>query len=445
MNENKVLVIGGGLSGCEAALQLADAGIAVELWEMRPEVKTPAHRTEGLAELVCSNSLKGRALTSAHGLFKAELARWGSKLLPLAESASLAAGESLAVDRDLFSAAVTQAISEHPLIELRRGEIQSLDPHRWTILATGPLTSDTLAQDLFARVGTGRLCFFDSIAPVVEADSLDREIIYAKNRWDKGETADFLNCPLNKEEYERFVSGLVEADAVEPKPFEKGQLFEGCLPVEEMARRGPETLRFGPMRPIGLDHPATGERPYAVIQLRAENASCTLYNLVGFQTRLKWGTQKSLFRSLPGFGQAEFVRLGAMHRNTFIDSPNLLAPNLRLKGTRVFCAGQITGAEGYTEAIGTGFFAAHHLRAALENENGVDETSSDVCHFPEASCLASLTRHLTSPNADFQPMNFNFGLLPVPPEKDKRERKLRKERQIAACQTSWDELFTKNP
>lgn len=433
MNREPVLVIGGGLAGSEAALQLADAGVAVDLWEMRPQVQTPAHRTEGLAELVCSNSLKGRALTSAHGLFKAELARLGSKLLPLAESASLAAGESLAVDREAFSTAVTSAVSAHPLITLHRGEIQSLNPDRWTVLATGPLTSDALASDLFARVGTGRLCFFDSIAPVVTAESLDLEVLYAKNRWDKGQTADFLNCPLDREAYETLVQGLVDADAVEPKPFEKGQLFEGCLPIEEMARRGKETLRFGPMRPIGLEHPVTGWRPHAVIQLRAENATRTLYNLVGFQTRLKWGTQKALFRALPGFADAEFVRLGAMHRNTFIDSPNLLAPNLRLKGTRIFCAGQITGAEGYTEAIGTGFFAARHLLQALSS--GSDE---DTCLFPAETCLASLTRHLTSPNEDFQPMNFNFGLLPVPPEQDKRERKLRKERQITACQSAWE-------
>lgn len=432
-----ITVIGGGLSGCEAALQLADAGHSVALHEMRPAVKTPAHKTDGFAELVCSNSFKGLALTSAHGLLKEELTRCGSKLLPLAFEARVPAGESLAIDRDIFSAAVDKALAARPNIRIVREEVKVLDPDRWTILATGPLTSETLAQDLFARVAAigdahgspdaKRLFFFDSIAPVVMADSLEDEHIFAKNRWDKGERPDFLNVPLDKDQYDAFVDALVEADTVEAKPFEKGQLFEGCLPIEEMARRGRETLRYGPMRPIGLHDPRTDKRPYAVIQLRAENAQRSLYNLVGFQTRLKWGTQKEILTKIPGLRTAQFARLGAMHRNTFLDAPKVLDPTLRLRGTKIFCAGQITGAEGYTEALSTGLYAAAMLQAALRGREDF--------RWPHGTCLAALTEHLTSPNPDFQPMNFNFGLLPSDPTWKKKERK---EKQIEACVKAWD-------
>ena len=283
----KVKVIGGGLSGCEAALQLADAGLSVELWEMRPKISTPAHKTSNLAELVCSNSFKGMAHTSAHGLFKEELFRMGSRLLPLAMESRVPAGESLAIDRELFSAAVELSIASHPNISVVRDEVTTLDPNELTVVATGPLSSDNLAKALFSLIGSERLYFFDSIAPVVELDSLDLDQTFAKNRWDKGTEPDFLNCPLDKETYFAFVEALRQADTVEAKPFEKGQLFEGCLPVEEMARRCPETLRYGPMRPIGLRDPRNDKNPFAVIQLRAENRQRTLYNLVGFQTRLK--------------------------------------------------------------------------------------------------------------------------------------------------------------
>jgi methylenetetrahydrofolate--tRNA-(uracil-5-)-methyltransferase len=429
----RIQVIGGGLSGCEAALQLADAGHEVDLFEMRPRVETPAHKTDGLAELVCSNSFKGLARTGAHGLLKEEIARFGSKLLALAYDARVPAGESLAIDREVFSGKVREAIEARPAIRLVREEVRVLDPDVWTILATGPLTSETLAQDLFARVsgisekGGKRLFFFDSIAPVVHADSLDRELIYARNRWDKGEAPDFLNVPLNEAEYYAFVEALVTADTVEAKPFEKGQLFEGCLPIEEMARRGKETLRFGPMRPIGLPDPRTGEDPFAVIQLRAENAQKTLYNLVGFQTRLKWGTQKEILTRIPGLRGAEFARFGAMHRNTFLDAPQVLDYTLRIKGTKIFCAGQITGAEGYTEALSTGLYAASMLHAALQGKENF--------RWPEGTCVRALTEHLTYPNADFQPMNFNFGLLPV---RDGWRKSQRKEMQIKTCVEAWD-------
>lgn len=408
-------------------MQLAQAGHEVDLFEMRPKVKTPAHQTDHLAELVCSNSFKGLAFTSAHGLLKEELGRMGSKLLALAFASRVPAGESLAIDRSLFSGLVQKAIEENPRIHLHREEVSELDPEAWTLIATGPLTSESLAQKLFALMGASRLFFFDSIAPVVMADSLDLDSIYAKNRWDKGSEPDFLNCPMDQETYETFVHSLIQADTVEEKPFEKGELFEGCLPIEEMARRGLETLRFGPMRPIGLMDPHTGKVPYAVIQLRAENRQKTLYNLVGFQTRLKWGTQKAVLTQIPGLKNAEFARFGAMHRNTFLDSPQVLEPTLRIKGTRIFCAGQITGAEGYTEALATGLYAASNMNTAIRG--------GPSPQWPQASCISSLTTHLTSPNPDFQPMNFNFGLLPVQPE---WRKKLRKECQIRACQEVWE-------
>jgi methylenetetrahydrofolate--tRNA-(uracil-5-)-methyltransferase len=411
----QIKVIGGGLSGCESALQLADAGMSVVLWEMRPKISTPAHKTSHLAELVCSNSFKGMAHTSAHGLFKEELRLMGSRLLALAMDSRVPAGESLAIDRDLFSAAVENAINTHPNISLIRDEVTTLDPDQLTVLATGPLSSDTLARALFSLIGSERLYFFDSIAPVVELDSLDLEHAFAKNRWDKGQEPDFLNCPLDKETYFAFVEALRQADTVEPKPFEKGQLFEGCLPVEEMARRGPETLRYGPMRPVGLRDPRNDKNPFAVIQLRAENRQRTLYNLVGFQTRLKWGTQKEIFSLVPALRHASFARFGAMHRNTFLNAPQVLETSLRIKGTRIYCAGQITGAEGYTEAIGTGMYAASMLLADLRGDTSF--------LWPEATCLGALTRHLTDPNPDFQPMNFNFGLLPKAETKLKKEKK----------------------
>jgi methylenetetrahydrofolate--tRNA-(uracil-5-)-methyltransferase len=320
-------------------------------------------------------------------------------------------------------------VEKHPRIRLRREEIRALDPEAWTLIATGPLTSEALAQSLFALIGTTRLFFFDSIAPVVMADSLEEEFLFAKNRWDKGEAPDFLNCPLDKEAYYGFVEALVAADTVEAKPFEKRQLFEGCLPVEEMARRGPDTLRHGPMRPIGLHHPSTGKRPFGVIQLRAENRQKTLYNLVGFQTRLKWGTQKEILTRIPGLLQANFARFGAMHRNTFLDSPKALEPTLRIRGTKIFCAGQLTGAEGYTEALSTGLYAASCLHAAIR---GLSAPA-----WPKETCIGALTAHLTSPTDDFQPMNFTFGLLPVNAEWPKKQRK---ERQIEACQKAWVEF-----
>ncbi|MFC1586332.1 methylenetetrahydrofolate--tRNA-(uracil(54)-C(5))-methyltransferase (FADH(2)-oxidizing) TrmFO [Fibrobacterota bacterium] len=415
MSPQLVKVIGGGLAGCEAALQLASAGVPVDLYEMRPETSTPAHKTGGLAELVCSNSFKGLSLDSAHGLFKEELRRMGSQLISVAHSCRVPAGQSLAVDREQFSSRVEQMVLNQPLITLRRQEASSLDPDTYTIIATGPLTSDNLCRPLYKALGHEGLFFFDCISPVVETDSIDRRHSYAKNRWEKGDTEDFINCPLNREQYHEFVKALKQADTVEEKPFEKKELFEGCLPIEEMASRGEDTLRFGPLRPIGLSNPDTRDKPHAVIQLRAENTQRTLYNLVGCQTRLKQSTQKKVFSLVPALSRAVFARYGSMHRNTFINAPEALQAGLRLKGTRLYFAGQITGAEGYTEAIGTGLYSAAVVYAAMKGNPGFN--------WPRGSCLRALTDHLTSPNPGFQPMNLNFGLFPRPEKIRKREKK----------------------
>lgn len=430
----RITVIGGGLSGCSAALALARLGYGVDLWEMRPERPTPAHSTGNLAELVCSNSFKGLAVTGAHGLLKEELRLWGSDLLEAAFEARVPAGESLAIDREAFSKAVEARIAAHPSIVLHRGEVTAIDPAQWTLVAAGPLASQPLVDALLSLVGggSGRLSFFDAIAPVVTLDSVDMEHAWRANRWDKGETTDFINCSMDKETYREFVAGLIEADAVEPKPFEPKELFEGCLPIEEMARRGPETLRHGPLRPVGLDDPRTGRWPHAVLQLRAENREGTLFNLVGCQTRLRFGEQTRLFRLIPALRNAEFARLGAMHRNTFVDSPSLLAPDFSLHASpRTFLAGQITGAEGYTEAVATGFHAALSIHAKVFGREALP---------PETTMLGSLVRHLTSPREAgapvFQPMNAHFGLLPQPPVpegKRKHDKAAKKRLQAEAA------------
>lgn len=416
-------VIGGGLAGCEAALQLASRGFDVDLYEMRPDRMTPAHRDGHLAQLVCSNSFKGMEPTSAHGLLKRELRMLGSFLLGCADEARVPAGESLTVNRELFSAAVEKAISSAERIHLHREEVKSLDGDIPTIVAAGPLASDALADDIFAKLGGSRLHFFDAIAPVVETDSIDMNFAFYRNRWEKGETADFINCPLSKEIYDEFVRRLREAESIEPRPFEKKELFEGCLPVEEMARRGEDTLRFGPMRPVGLGLGNNGKKWYAVIQLRAENKEKTLFNMVGFQTRLRYGTQKEIFTLVPALKNAHFARLGAMHRNTFIESPKLLDETLRLKSEveqanhlpPTWFAGQITGAEGYTEAVATGWYAAWNLANTVLH--------GKTRELPEESCIRSLLRQLVTPNEDFQPMNFNFGLLPHRQDYKKKDKK----------------------
>lgn len=433
----RVRVIGGGLAGSEAALQLASMGFDVDLYEMRPVKMTPAHRDGSLAQLVCSNSFKGMESTSAHGLLKRELRMLGSFLLDAADVARVPAGESLTVNREVFSREVEKAVLSAGRIRLHREEVLSLSGELPTIVAAGPLASDVLAGDIFSRLGGARLHFFDAIAPVVEADSIDMEHAFFRNRWEKGDSADFINCPLDEETYAEFVHRLREAEAVEPRPFEKKELFEGCLPVEEMARRGEDTLRFGPMRPVGLGLGNNGKKWYAVIQLRAENREKTLFNMVGFQTRLRYGTQKEIFSLVPALRNARFARLGAMHRNTFIESPKLLDESLRLKPEvemaaglpPTWFAGQITGAEGYTEAIATGWYAAWNV--ANELLHGTPRL------LPEDSCIRSLVSHLVLPNEDFQPMNFNFGLLPHRQDYKKKDKKRLLAEQEEVAMRKW--------
>ncbi len=433
----RVRVIGGGLAGSEAALQLASMGFDVDLYEMRPVKMTPAHRDGSLAQLVCSNSFKGMESTSAHGLLKRELRMLGSFLLNAADVARVPAGESLTVNREVFSREVEKAVLSAGRIRLHREEVLSLSGELPTIVAAGPLASDVLAGDIFSRLGGARLHFFDAIAPVVEADSIDMEHAFFRNRWEKGDSADFINCPLDEETYAEFVRRLREAEAVEPRPFEKKELFEGCLPVEEMARRGEDTLRFGPMRPVGLGLGNNGKKWYAVIQLRAENREKTLFNMVGFQTRLRYGTQKEIFSLVPALRNARFARLGAMHRNTFIESPKLLDESLRLKPEvemaaglpPTWFAGQITGAEGYTEAIATGWYAAWNV--ANELLHGTPRL------LPEDSCIRSLVSHLVLPNEDFQPMNFNFGLLPHRQDYKKKDKKRLLAEQEEVAMRKW--------
>ena len=400
----EVLVIGGGLAGAEAAWQAAERGVHVTLVEMRPVRATPAHTTAGLAELVCSNSFKSEAVTTAHGLLKEELRTLGGLLVRIAGEVRVPAGSALAVDRAAFSAAVEAALAAHPRIAIHRAEQTALPADRPALIATGPLTSDALAAALAARIGAGSLFFFDAIAPIVDADSIDREKAFPGSRYGHGE--DYLNCPLDAGEYARFRAALVQGEEAAVKDFDRELLFEGCLPVEELAARGERTLAFGPMKPVGLRDPRTGRRPFAVVQLRAENRARTMYGLVGFQTRLKYGEQERIFRMIPGLERAEFLRLGSMHRNSFIASPDLIDPDLRLRGTpALFVAGQLTGAEGYSEAMATGFVAGVNLARAARG--------APTLVFPEETAIGALVRYLaTAPVRPFQPMNFNFGLLP---------------------------------
>jgi len=418
----RVPVIGAGLAGSEAALQLAEAGFRVLLQEMRPVVPTAAHQTDHAAELVCSNSLGSKLPDRPAGVLQEELRALDCQLLPLAEEHAVPAGAALAVDRETFGAAVTARLEAHPNIELVREEVLEVPEDGPCIIASGPLTSESLAASIQRLTGAEHLAFFDAIAPVVLADSLDRSIIWAAARWDNGDP-DYLNIPLDKEQYLAFVDALVASEKHALKGFEAAdprakQFFERCLPVEILAARGKDTLRFGPMRPVGLDDPRTGRWPWAVIQLRKENVDGTIYNMVGFQTNLKYGAQEALLRTLPGMQDAEFLRLGSMHRNTFLDSPKVLTPNLEFR-TRdgLFFAGQITGMEGYLGNIGSGLVAGRNLARRLQ---GLAPEP-----LPRETLLGALTHHVAeSPTKDFQPMKAEFGLLPplVPPVK-KAERR----------------------
>jgi methylenetetrahydrofolate--tRNA-(uracil-5-)-methyltransferase len=408
-------VVGGGLAGSEAAWALAERGIQVTLYEMRPGTRTAAHQTDRLAEIVCSNSFKSVELTNAHGLLKAELRALGSVLLPCADQARVPGGAALAVDRELFSQAVHERVTQHPNITLVRQEVAELPSP--AVIATGPLTSERLTQAMVARLGASALAFYDAIAPVVSAESLDNERIYALSRYGKGEGDDYLNAPMDRATYERFIDALVEADQFHGHEFDAVPYFEGCLPVEEMARRGRETLRFGPMKPVGLPDPGTGREPYAVVQLRREDRAGQMWNLVGFQTRLRIPEQQRVFRMIPGLESAEFLRYGSIHRNSYLNSPASLGPGLTARDDdRLFFAGQITGVEGYTESLGTGILAGINLARRLSGE--------PIAFPPPTTMLGGLYRYLREADPKhFQPMNANFGLLDPLLGKIKKDRK----------------------
>ncbi len=399
-------IIGAGLAGCEAALWLADRGVQVELYEQKPTKYSPAHKSAGFAELICSNSLKAERPDSASGLLKIEMKMMGSHLLDAAETARVAAGGALAVDRDVFSTAVTEMVEKHPNITVRREEVTALDERAPVLVASGPLTEGALAQAVAALTGDHRLSFYDAVAPIVTAESLDYDKVFAASRYGRGE-ADYLNCPFNKEEYESFHAALIAAERAPLHDFD-GDLtvYEGCMPIEVMAARGADTIRFGPLRPVGLRDPRTGHRTWAAVQLRAENTARTLYNLVGFQTNLKWGEQKRVFSMIPGLENAEFVRYGVMHRNTYLRSPGMLDRYYRLiADDRIAFAGQMTGVEGYIESAASGFLAGIEMARRLEGKPPVD--------FPRETAIGALGLYISDTTvSDFQPMNVNFGIMP---------------------------------
>lgn len=399
-----VIVIGAGLAGSEAAWQLAERGMEVELYEMRPLKLTPAHCTDKLAELVCSNSLRAAGLENAAGLLKEEMRRLGSLIMAVADQTTVPAGGALAVDRHLFAETITQKISHHPLIALIRKEVQEIPRDKVVIVASGPLTSDALATDIQKLTGVQALSFFDAAAPIVELDSVNMNIAFWASRYNRGE-ADYLNCPLNKEEYDVFYDALVNAETAKINDFENDLVFEGCMPIEVMAKRGFMTMAFGPLKPVGIVDPKTSKTPFAVVQLRKENIQGTLLNLVGFQTHLKWGEQQRVFRLIPGLERAEFVRYGVMHRNSFLNAPQVLKADFSLRTKpNIFFAGQITGVEGYLESAASGLIAGLNVFRFLKGK--------DTLVFPPTTALGGLARHLEgSPSVNFQPMNINFGLI----------------------------------
>jgi len=429
----RVAVIGGGLAGTEAAWQLARRGAEVDLFEMRPTIKTAAHKTSLFSELVCSNSFGSLSSVSASGLLKQELRKLGSLTLDIASECAVPAGSSLAVDRQKFSEKMTQVIMSEPLIKIKNEEIKEIPREGLVILATGPLTSESLSQSLIELLGEKSLYFYDAISPIVSKDSLDLNKMFFANRYDKGETADFLNLPLSKEQYEKFIFELLNGEVVLPHDFEEEKYFEGCMPIEALASRGEKTLAFGPMKPVGLIDPKSGQRPYAVIQLRAENRFQSAYNLVGFQTKLRYKEQERIFRSLPGLENAEFLRLGSMHRNTFINSPKHLLPTLQLKlSPSLFIAGQLTGTEGYLESSAGGLVAGINAWRIL---NGHSPHT-----FPQTTLLGSLLGAITDPSKkNFQPMNVNMGLLPPPSQKRIKEKKKKYEVMVQQAGQSLDQ------
>jgi len=428
-----VTVIGGGLAGSEAAWQAAELGCSVELWEMRPVKETPAHRTEHFAELVCSNSLGNNALETASGLLKEELRRLGSVILRSADANSVPAGGALGVAREGFPRAVTETVHAHPNIEVVRGEMTDL-PDGPTVVATGPLTSDALVGKIEGLSGE-TLYFYDAASPIVHRESLDESVVWRASRYGKGEAA-YLNCPMTRDEYHAFVEDLATAELSPIKDFEEDMYFEGCLPVETTARRGPETLSFGPMKPVGLPDPRTGEIPYAVVQLRQDDAEGHLYNMVGFQTRLKWGEQRRVFRTIPGMQNADFARMGVMHRNTYLPANRMLDATMKIRDSLsdapLFFAGQLTGVEGYTESTAMGHLAGTNAARLARGEKPLV--------MPEGTMMGALAHYITTKEGTLQPINSNWGLVPSVPKKENGRRLTKPERRRRQAEMALDAL-----
>lgn len=409
-----VTIVGAGLAGTECAYQLAERGIRVRLIEQKPKKRTPAQHIDGLAELVCSNSMRGAALANAVGLLKEEMRRAGSLAIAAADASRVPAGGALAVDRDEFSAVVTKVIATHPLIEIVSEEVLAIPDARPVVLATGPLTGDALAADLARVIGVDQLAYYDAIAPIVAADSIDEDKVFRASRYNKGDDDAYVNCPMNRDEYGAFIDAVLAAEKVKPREFEKTKYFEGCLPIEVMAERGRDTLRYGPMKPVGLDDPRTGRWPYAVVQLRPEDQARTAYNLVGFQTRMTWPEQKRVLSMIPGLEKAEFLRFGSVHRNTFVDSPKVLADDFTLANAPgVYLAGQVSGVEGYVESAACGLVLGLLLARRLRGE--ADSLP------PETTALGALLAYLRRPNERFQPSNIVWSMFP--PLADSKLRK----------------------
>lgn len=408
-----VTVIGGGLAGSEAAYQIAKRGIKVKLYEMKPEKFSPAHSNPNLAEIVCSNSFKSNSITNACGLLKEELRRLDSLLIKIADETKVPAGQALAVDREAFSKMVNEQIESNPNIEVIHKECEKIESENGiTVIATGPLTSKTMAEQIINITGKDRLAFYDAAAPIIEKDSINFNIAFYGDRYGKEGDSSYINLPMNKEEYEIFYNELVNAEIVTLHEFEKKEIFEGCMPIEVMAKRGEDTIRFGPLKPVGFTDPRTNSRPYAIVQLRQDNTSGTLYNMVGFQTNLKFGEQKRVFSLIPGLENAEFVKYGVMHRNTFINSPELLDNTYNLKAkSNIYFAGQITGVEGYVESIASGLVAGLNAVAKFNNTEKIT--------FPNETVIGALSSYISTENTKFQPMNANFGILPPLEEKIK--------------------------
>lgn len=428
-----ITVIGGGLAGCEAAYQIAKRGIKVKLYEMKPEKFSPAHTSTNLAEIVCSNSLKSNLVTNACGLLKEELRRLDSLLIQCADETAVPAGQALAVDRDEFSTLVSQKIKENPNIEMIRKEVAEIEEDGITIIATGPLTSESLSKKIIELTGENKLYFYDAAAPMISKESIDFNIAFYGDRYSQEkkkeetiegwkarqekEAKDYINLPMNQEEYENFVNELINAEVTNLHSFEKREIFEGCMPIEIMGKRGLDTLRFGPLKPVGFDDPRTVKRPYAVVQLRQDNKEGTIFNMVGFQTNLKFGEQKRVFSMIPGLEHAEFIKYGVMHRNTYINASKLLDETYRLKSNKnIYFAGQISGVEGYVESISSGLVAGIN---AANKIKGIDPQI-----FPKETVIGALAKYISSSNENFQPMNANFGILPALEEKirDKKKR-----------------------